>query len=254
MWPEHSAALPDIPNNATMLPDQTETLANAINQHQLQLRCWMHWHAGTGASHSVNSKTTKILSRLLQPNKQKKQPCEVYLKTYFKIRVQLEITKGMLITEMFEAESPEFKAEVQRISDQQIKDNRKHGKGVEGMARVQPDDNESDINDDVKTNPVILHNNIQQCGPVLQHMIDHFSHKTQWMLTILMGGPNPLDPKGGNVITSLHSGRMKNGHDFSQLYPKFNSEVVDAFGEFLSCACSKFAITIYNLNLTNDLK
>ncbi|KAF8427132.1 hypothetical protein L210DRAFT_3652710 [Boletus edulis BED1] len=55
--------------------------------------------------------------------------------------------------------------------------------------------------------------------------------------TILMGGLDPLDTEGGNMILTLYSGKTGDEHDFAEVYPKFDSEVVDAFGEFLSLAC-----------------
>ncbi|KAG6377892.1 hypothetical protein JVT61DRAFT_14679 [Boletus reticuloceps] len=48
-----------------------------------------------------------------------------------------------------------------------------------------------------------------------------------------MGGLDPLDPDGGKFVASIHTGKTSNGHDFADAYPKFESEVVEAFGEFL---------------------
>ncbi|KAG9311868.1 hypothetical protein JVU11DRAFT_8121 [Chiua virens] len=59
-----------------------------------------------------------------------------------------------------------------------------------------------------------------------------------WKFTILLGGPDPLVPQGGNIITILHTGQMKEGLDFAEVYPKFDSEVVDVFSEFLGHACA----------------
>ncbi|KAG6379156.1 hypothetical protein JVT61DRAFT_11596 [Boletus reticuloceps] len=49
-----------------------------------------------------------------------------------------------------------------------------------------------------------------------------------------MGGPDPLTPEGGNIITSLHVGKTKGGRDFADVYSSFEGEVVQAYGEFLS--------------------
>ncbi|KAF8131689.1 hypothetical protein EV363DRAFT_1158891 [Boletus edulis] len=207
-WPERNTILSGIPDSTTLTPEQTKTLAEAIHQRQLQIRRWMHWHAGAGANRAANAKTTKIIHDLLEPKKRTKQPSEVYANIYYKSRVQPEITKGMSIAdvkqkirEVFETESPEIKEECQRISDQQ-KDEKKRGK-TEARERAQSVDIDVDADDADETDPVTLHNNIQQCVPALRRVIDHIGRKTKMKFTILMGGLDPLDTEGGNMILTL---------------------------------------------------
>lgn len=52
------------------------------------------------------------------------------------------------------------------------------------------------------TDASLLDSNVQQCGAALQRILEHLSAQTNgWSFTVLMGGPDPLDPKGGNIIT-----------------------------------------------------
>lgn len=43
--------------------------------------------------------------------------------------------------------------------------------------------------------------NIEQCGPALQRVLKHLNSQTGWHFSVLMGGPDPLDPLGDNMIT-----------------------------------------------------
>ncbi|KAG9316950.1 hypothetical protein JVU11DRAFT_3036 [Chiua virens] len=232
-WPERQYALPGVADTISLTAEQTKVLADAIAQRQLQLRRWLHWHAGAGESRSANAKTMKIMDNLLKPKKRTQQPWEVYSKFYYKTRIQPEISKGMSIAEvnwkirsMFDAESLEIKEEVKRISDDQKMNN---------LKGCQTDTGPDDV---VNIDRIVLRSNIQQCGPALQRVINHLGEKTGWKFTVLMGGPDPLDPQGGNIITTLHARKTKEGLDFVEVYPKFDSEVVDAFGEFLSHVCA----------------
>ncbi|KIK79135.1 hypothetical protein PAXRUDRAFT_16491 [Paxillus rubicundulus Ve08.2h10] len=56
-----------------------------------------------------------------------------------------------------------------------------------------------------------------------------------------MGGPDPVVPQEGNNITSLHVGLNWHGQDFSDPYGRFDTNVIEAFGEFLN--------SIYNTGL-----
>ncbi|KAG6379553.1 hypothetical protein JVT61DRAFT_10052 [Boletus reticuloceps] len=67
-----------------------------------------------------------------------------------------------------------------------------------------------------------------------------------WNFTVLMGDPDPLDPEGGNLITSLHVGQTKDGQDFANMYPNFDTEVVQAYGEYLA--------EVFNNESAGDLK
>lgn len=116
------------------------------------------------------------------------------------------------------------------------------------------------------TDPV-PHSNIQQCGPVLQHVIDHLARQTRWKISVLMGDPDPQDAEGGNIITrylsdcsvkrvnlrmrnaSLHTSKTIDGHDFAEVYPNFDTEVVEAFGEFLDHVYSKSTFKIWQASL-----
>ncbi|KAF8426148.1 hypothetical protein L210DRAFT_791859, partial [Boletus edulis BED1] len=219
--------------STALTPEQTKTLAEAVHQRQLQIRRWMNWHAGAGANRAANAKTTKIIHDLLEPKKRTKQPSEAYANIYYKSRIQPEITKGMSIAdvkqkirEVFEAESPEIKEECQRISDQQ-KGEKKRGK-TEARERAQ-----TYLILTLGHADETLGSNIQQRVPALRRVIGHIGRKTKMKFTILMGGLDPLDTEGGNMILALHSGKAGDGRDFAEVYPKFDSEVVDAFGEFL---------------------
>ncbi|KAG6373789.1 hypothetical protein JVT61DRAFT_5934 [Boletus reticuloceps] len=159
---------------------------------------------------------------------------------------------NLKIQEIFRSESPEIKAEIKGICQCNEENRGGGGKGGnksdEGTVH---DDTVSVSNtDEVESDPSALcSSNIQQCGPALQRVLEHLVKQTGWRFSVLMGGPDPLDPEGRNVITgssdalesseflmwngSLHTGKTKEGHDFADMYPNFDTEVVDAFGEFL---------------------
>lgn len=45
--------------------------------------------------------------------------------------------------------------------------------------------------------------NVQQCGAALQRVLEHLAKQTGWKFSVLMGGPDPVDPEGANIITRL---------------------------------------------------
>ncbi|KAG9310195.1 hypothetical protein JVU11DRAFT_9833 [Chiua virens] len=48
-----------------------------------------------------------------------------------------------------------------------------------------------------------------------------------------MGRPDLILPEGGNYITSLHIRADQQGQDFLNVYRKFNTDFVEAYGTFL---------------------
>ncbi|KAF8449524.1 hypothetical protein L210DRAFT_864066 [Boletus edulis BED1] len=237
-WP---MVLPGVPDSAVLMPDQIKTLADAIKLRQDQLRRWMHWHSSAGDKRSANAKTAKIMKGLLQPKTRSRKPWEVYSKLYYTTRIQPHIEKGMSISEVnetikeiFADETPEVKAEVQILCDEDQKEKKKHK-----TSETQSENAKSDAGEAMEIDPMTLRSNIQQCGPALQWVLEHFSWETRWSFSVLMGGLDPVDPEGGNMITSLHVGKTRDGHDFSEVYPNFDAQVVEAYGEFLSRTCSE---------------
>ena len=48
--------------------------------------------------------------------------------------------------------------------------------------------------------------------------------------------------------SSLHTGKTKEGHDFADMYPNFDTKVVEAFGEFLGRVFGKVTSKIQQQN------
>ena len=155
-WPARNTALPGVPKSANLTAGQTETLSKAIKQRQEQLRRWMHWHSGAGDKRSANSKTSKILDKLIQSKTRVKKTWEVYSKKYYQTRIKPHIRNGMSITEInqkiqeiFGNESPEISAEVQKICDEENKERKRHQtKKDKGAGVTHSDDLSSDVDED----------------------------------------------------------------------------------------------------------
>ena len=101
-----------------------------------------------------------------------------------------------------------------------ISKQRKQDYNKSGLQKGEPDESDDD-NDDVVLDPSVLqryvikivltletpltlhssNSNIQQCGGALQQILHHLGKQTGWKFTMLMGGPDPLDPDIGNIIT-----------------------------------------------------
>ncbi|KAG6370582.1 hypothetical protein JVT61DRAFT_11379 [Boletus reticuloceps] len=82
--------------------------------------------------------------------------------------------------------------------------------------------------------PDLLQGNIQRCSAALQQVLEHLEIQTRWKFSVLMGGPDPMDPEGTNIIASLHVGKTKGDKDFAGVYAGFDTTVIEAYGEFLA--------------------
>ncbi|KAF8436058.1 hypothetical protein L210DRAFT_876247, partial [Boletus edulis BED1] len=223
--------------------EQADTLSKAVLTRQQQLRRWMHWHAGAGRNRTVNNKTAKIINDLLKPKTRMKKPWEVYSKIYYKTRIQPQISAGMPIAdvnkkirEMFESETAEIRVEVFRLCEEQKQDMRKRAaEGEEGGTEKATDA----TGEASRRDPDLLQGNIQRCGAALQQVLEHLEIQTGWKFSVLMGGPDPMDPEGANVIASLHVGKTKDDKDFAGVYAGFDTTVIEAYGEFLAAVFCK---------------
>ncbi|KAI9568075.1 hypothetical protein HD554DRAFT_2039167 [Boletus coccyginus] len=200
-WPEHPLALPDISAEAMLTKDHTKILATALTQ----------WAC---TNRAVNNKTLKVIYNLLKPKTCTKKLWKIYSKVYFKLHIQSYIENGMAIAdvtkkirELYENESPKIKENVHRMSMEH-----KKGEKIEG-----------------KEDLLMHHRNIKECGPAFQHVLKHLSIQTGWHFSVLMGSPDPLDPTGNNMITSLHIGKTSDNHDFSDVYAEFDMVVIASY-------------------------
>ena len=221
-WSERLTALPGVAEDAVLTPMQQKTLAVAVAARHKQIRAWMHWHAGAGQTRSANNKMVSIIKDLLKPKARAKKLWEIYSRRYYLTRIQPTIKPGTSIAdinkktrELFENETPEIKEEIRMISEQQKRDYNKSGE-----QKGEPDDSDDD-DEDIILDPSVLrryvikivltfealltlyslNSNIQQCGGALQRILHHLGKQTGWKFTVLMGGPDPLDPDIGNIIT-----------------------------------------------------
>lgn len=118
----------------------------------------MHWHSGAGDKRSANAKTAKIMKGLLQPKTRSRKPWEVYSKLYYTTRIQPHIEKGMSISEVnetikeiFADETPEVKAEVQILCDEDQKEKKKRK-----TSETQSENAESDAGEAMEIDPMTL--------------------------------------------------------------------------------------------------
>ncbi|KAH0839408.1 hypothetical protein J3R83DRAFT_138 [Lanmaoa asiatica] len=236
-WPERPLALPDVPADANLTPEQAEAVSNAVLNRQKQLRRWMHWHAGAGQNRLANSRTSKIVEELLKPKTRTKKPWELYSKVHYKTRILPELGTGLSIAdrskkirELWENETPEVKEGIYKMCEEQKQSTTKR----KGNDETGEDSNDDDDDETSPLDPATKRRNIQQCGAALLHVLQHLGKQTGWIFTILMGGPDPMDPQGANIITSLHTGKTSGGQDFAEVYPDFDTVVVEAFGEYLA--------------------
>ncbi|KIJ04500.1 hypothetical protein PAXINDRAFT_22208 [Paxillus involutus ATCC 200175] len=246
-WPERATALPNIPAEQPLTDEQANLLAAAVEKRQK----WMRWHGGAGQNRAANNKTNRIVDDLMEPKVRLKKPWEIYAKTYYQSRVKPGVAAGsnivtvrQKIEDALKNESPEVLEEIECIRAEQKAalggKNKKKGKQLDGLDDAA-----------VETDPIILRTNIQQVGPTLQTILEHLARKTGWSFTVIMGGPDPIIPDDGNHITSLHVGRNKKGLDFSDAYRGFDTEVVNAYGEFLNNIYSK-SINPWSMKKKND--
>ncbi|KAF8125739.1 hypothetical protein EV363DRAFT_1076602, partial [Boletus edulis] len=230
-WPERASALPSVSADVPLTEDQKKVLADAVSQRQKQIRRWMHWHNGAGDNRAANNKTTKIVDGLLETKTRIKKPWEIYASKYYVSRVQPQVEAGTPIVdiakkirEIFENETLEIQDEIHQLSEAQKEDTKKRKESRKASEELADhDSDEADDEEGVETDPFIL----------LQRILRHLGNQTGLKFTVLMGGLDPLDPDGGKFVASIHTGKTSDGDDFADAYPKFESEVVEAFGEFL---------------------
>ncbi|KAG9311390.1 hypothetical protein JVU11DRAFT_8501 [Chiua virens] len=217
-WPECPLALPNVPVDATLTQEQGDILAKAIERRQAQLRHWLQWRSGRYTNRAANNKTMKIIDHLVKPKTRAKRPWETYSKIYYSTRIR----------ESYDNELPEIKEEIRKIMAEHKKAKKKESQAGTDAGNGDDDDDDDD--------PLSRRTYIEQCGPALQHILEHFSSQTGgWHFSVLMGGPDPLDTTG-NLITSLHVGKTNDGRDFSHVYTDFDTVVVAGYGEYLGKA------------------
>ena len=140
---------------------------------------------------------------------------EIYSKKYFTSRVKPDLdstdtnisTLRQQIERKFKAESKEIQDEVMRIHEEQITN--------KDSTIVAKDDEEAYLEIDVEARQrfesytlhhliraalITFYSHIQQCAPTLQQILDHLSRKTGWSFSVLMGGPDPVEPEGQCIV------------------------------------------------------
>lgn len=75
---------------------------------------------------------------------------------------------------------------------------------------------------------------ISKIASILTQFFEELHEMTDWVFTILMGGPDPA--MGGVLdISSFHVGATKNNNRFSQTYPDFTQRVMAPYTQFVEC-------------------
>ncbi|KIK79976.1 hypothetical protein PAXRUDRAFT_36320 [Paxillus rubicundulus Ve08.2h10] len=223
-WPERNYVpeLKDLPATEALTDQQSTVLVAAIDKNQMQLQSWLRWHSGAGRNRLANSKTNKLVDSLMKPQSHIKQLGEIYPKTFYKSHVKLDID-SIKIEESLKSEPQHIQEEVRCMREEQVS-----AKKRKRASSASSDDEEESALDAQE-----IQSNIQQCGPTLQQILAHMAKRTGWMFTILMGGLDPMDPKGESVVVSLHVGENKLGYNSGAAYSRFDMDMVQAYTEFL---------------------
>ncbi|KIM57479.1 hypothetical protein SCLCIDRAFT_10445 [Scleroderma citrinum Foug A] len=149
---------------------------------------------------------------------------------YYTSRVKPEIPLDSMdtnISMLRQQTERKFKMEPKEIQDEVMCIHKKQITSKNSIAVAKVD--EVHLNIDVE----VHQSNIQQCAPALQQILDHLSRKTGWSFSILMGGPDPIEPEGQCVVVSLHTGNNSHGKKFGESYSAFDSTIVQVYAEFL---------------------
>ncbi|KIM50563.1 hypothetical protein SCLCIDRAFT_145177 [Scleroderma citrinum Foug A] len=227
LWPERATTFPTLQPDDSLTPEQMATLATAITKRHKQ---WLRWHAGAGKNRSANKKIMDVVDDLIKVNTCIKQPLEIYSKMYYTSRVKPEIPLDSMdtnISMLRQQTERKFKTEPKEIQDEVMCIHKKQITSKNSIAVAK--DDEAHLNIDVE----VHQSNIQQCAPALQQILDHLSRKTGWSFSILMGGPDPIEPEGQCVVVSLHTGNNSHGKKFGESYSAFDSTIVQAYAKFL---------------------
>jgi len=144
-----------------------------------------------------------------------KQPVEIYSKMYYTSQVKPDMpcdSKDSSISNLPDQIEKKFRAEPQEIRDEVMRVHDEQSSTSKNSTSIAEDDEETYPDDTCKrymkchtwsiATALIkfLFSNIQQCAPALQQILTHFSRKTGWSFSILMGGPDPTDPEGQCVV------------------------------------------------------
>ena len=144
-----------------------------------------------------------------------KQPVEIYSKMYYTLRVKPDMpcdSKDSSISNLCDQIKKKFRAELQEIQDEVMRVHNEQSSTSKNSTSIAEDDEETYPDDMCKRYMKchtwsiatvlikFLFSNIQQCAPALQQILTHFSRKTGWSFSILMGGPDLTDPEGQCVV------------------------------------------------------
>ncbi|KAG2739558.1 hypothetical protein P692DRAFT_20881592 [Suillus brevipes Sb2] len=75
---------------------------------------------------------------------------------------------------------------------------------------------------------------------ILTQFFEELHNMTDWVFTVLMGGPQPST--GGTLdVSSFHVGKKKMGNRFSQAYPHFSQNIMVSYTQFVERILPKAA-------------
>ncbi|KAG1805824.1 uncharacterized protein BJ212DRAFT_1303889 [Suillus subaureus] len=89
---------------------------------------------------------------------------------------------------------------------------------------------------------------ISKIATILTQFFKELHEMTDWVFTVLMGGPHP---DMGRVldVSSFHVGTTKLGNWFSQAYPHFSQNVMVPYTQFIECVFSEAATLLRGKDL-----
>ncbi|KIK34920.1 hypothetical protein CY34DRAFT_17381 [Suillus luteus UH-Slu-Lm8-n1] len=248
-FPEQLEVFKDIPLDQPLTPEQTmiEAEAWSLRKRTIQdlhaikrlLEKFRNDYGGSKAGRVANSANTgainKMLGRILKKGSGEKttrvlKPWEMYSKTHYTAKVKDGVMAERssqpvgkssihLITQRtkkaFEEESEDVRAAV-FAAVEAMKERKR--------AEIEEVKEQSDtVSKDIYVSKIAL---------ILSQFFEELHEMTDWVFTVLMGGPDPA--MGGALdVSSFHVGTTKIGNRFSQTYPNFTKGVMVPYTQFV---------------------
>ncbi|KIK34950.1 hypothetical protein CY34DRAFT_97030 [Suillus luteus UH-Slu-Lm8-n1] len=234
-FPERAVVFKDIPLDVNLTKEQSTVLAEAWALRQQVL--------GRQANGQHTATVNKMMKNIMKGSLDRPtcvlQPWEMYSKTHYMkvkdaVKTEQEELKKVPFAEpakkttlgivkwhvkaAFGNESEEVKAEVLAAIEAM-----KEVKSAE-IEEAKKQDHDKDV----------MCSYISKIAVILTQFFEELHEMTNWVFTVLMGGPHPA--AGGTLdVSSFHVGTMKLGNRFSQAYPQFSQNIMVPYTQFVEC-------------------
>ncbi|KAG2137515.1 hypothetical protein DEU56DRAFT_756091 [Suillus clintonianus] len=245
-FPERAVVFKDIPLDVDLTEEQSTVLAEAWALRQQRLMEKFRNDLGASkAGRRANGQHTatvqKMMKNIMKGSTDKPtrvlQPWEMYSKTHYTkvkdaVKTEQEELKKAPFAEpakkttlgivkrhlkaAFKNESEEVKAEVLAAIEAM-----KEAKCAE-IEEAKKQDHDKDA----------MCSYISKIAAILTQFFEELHEMTDWVFTVLMGGPHPA--AGGTLdVSSFHVGTTKLGNRFSQAYPQFSQNIMVPYTQFV---------------------